>query len=275
MYCKLKSFIKSNRHPIERRWLVSRSGCPVTYSQGISTGRERLYLLRTCWCTNILMPGTEEPRLNYLPENNFVCLFSALRSPLVFVSKCALPQDRIISSGAAPAVSVDIRGRGGFWKSWPQSPGTHTAWPPLLTALTGSLCWALPWLFMMAELSMCEKLMELGVLHSSLNPKERSRCQQERKPLLTLSEWMHLKRKVSREAEKVLDKMGAQCGNWTACGVGREGWGERQGPSSSDCRQHMGSVKGYSETMCRTLNMVLVPRKHFINERLVIATIVL
>lgn len=66
---------------------------------------------------------------------------------------------------------------------------------------------------MMAELSMCEKLMELEVLHSSLNPKERSRCQQERKPLLTLSEWMHLKRKVSREAEKVLDKMGAQCGN--------------------------------------------------------------
>lgn len=84
------------------------------------------------------MPGTEDTGLNYLPENHLVCFLIALWSPPVFSSKCALPRDRIISSGAAPAVCVDTQGRRAFLQRSPQSPAAHTAWPPLLTDLIGS-----------------------------------------------------------------------------------------------------------------------------------------
>lgn len=73
------------------------------------------------------MLGTEDASLNYLPGNNFVCLFSALWPPLAFFSKCALLQDRIFSPGAAPAGSVVTQDRGAFSERSPRSPGAHTA----------------------------------------------------------------------------------------------------------------------------------------------------
>jgi hypothetical protein len=133
MHCKLKSFIKCNRHPIEGKWLVSRSGWPVTYSQGISLGQQRMYLLGTWWCTTKLMPGTEDTRLNYLPKNNFVVVglffFFQPRDHL-WHSLASVPSHKIESSALGlPLMALwPHKAEGPSWR------GHHS--PPELTQLS-------------------------------------------------------------------------------------------------------------------------------------------
>lgn len=91
--------------------------------------------------------------------------------------------------------------------------------------------------------------------------------------MLLLNDWVRLKRKVSKEAEKVSDKTvlagkTEQCAVW----VGRDGGRDRDLPCL-DCRQHMRGAKGFSETEFRIFNMAPGTQEHF-NEKLVIATIV-